>query len=121
MNNPLLETNELPAFDRIQAVHAEPAVDQALKATRTAIDDLLERAESYSRDSLIVPLELALEKLHRVWSPVSHLNAVMNTDELRSAYNACLPKLSEFRTEIGQLKELYKAFKAIADSDEFNH
>jgi len=120
MNNPLLETNELPAFDRIQAVHAEPAVDQALKATRTAIDDLLERAESYSRDSLIVPLELALEKLHRVWSPVSHLNAVMNTDELRSAYNACLPKLSEFRTEIGQLKELYKAFKAIADSDEFN-
>lgn len=120
MNNPLLETNELPAFDRIQAVHVEPAVDQALKATRTAIDDLLERAESYSRDSLIAPLELALEKLHRVWSPVSHLNAVMNTDELRSAYNACLPKLSEFRTEIGQLKELYKAFKAIADSDEFN-
>ena len=121
MNNPLLETNELPAFDRIQTVHVEPAVDQALKATRTAIDDLLERAESYNRDSLIAPLELALEKLHRVWSPVSHLNAVMNTDELRSAYNACLPKLSEFRTEIGQLKRLYKAFKAIADSDEFNN
>ena len=121
MNNPLLETNELPAFDRIQTVHVEPAVDQALKATRTAIDDLLERAESYNRDSLIAPLELALEKLHRVWSPVSHLNAVMNTDELRNAYNACLPKLSEFRTEIGQLKELYKAFKAIADSDEFNN
>ena len=121
MNNPLLETNELPAFDRIQTVHVEPAVDQALKATRTAIDDLLEQAKSYSRDSLIAPLELALEKLHRVWSPVSHLNAVMNTDELRNAYNACLPKLSEFRTEIGQLKKLYKAFKAIADSDEFNN
>ena len=121
MNNPLLETNELPAFDQIQADHVEPAVDHALEMTRAAIKDLLARSETCSWDSVIAPLELALETLHRVWSPVSHLNAVMDSDDLRNAYNTCLPKLSEFRTEIGQLEALYKAFRAIADSGEFQY
>lgn len=119
MDNPLLKTDELPAFDQILAHHVEPAVDQALETTRTAVRDLLAHSKPCNWNSLVAPLECALETLHRVWSPVSHLNAVMDSDELRSAHSACLPKLSEFHTETGQLEALYKAFTTIADTSEF--
>jgi oligopeptidase A len=54
-----------------------------------------------------------------VWSPVSHMNSVVNSEELRQAYNACLPKLSEFSTELGQNEMLYQAYKAIAEGAEY--
>ena len=118
--NPLLELTELPAFDRIRPEHVEPAVDQVLADVRSDIDSLLQAGPPWNWDNTLAPLELALNRLHRVWSPVSHLNAVMNSDALRAAYNACLPKLSAFETELGQHEGLYRAVKAIADSDEFN-
>ena len=59
------------------------------------------------------------DRLGRVWSPISHMNSVVNSDELRDAYNNCLPKLSEYGTEMGQNVELYKAYQAIKDSAEF--
>jgi oligopeptidase A len=65
---------------------------------------------------LIEPLENAEDKLNKAWSPVSHMNAVVNTDELRLAYNACLPKLSDYSTEMGQNEQLFNAYKVIADS-----
>ena len=118
--NPLLENGELPAFDQIQTEHVIPAVEQTLGATRTLIDDLLARGAPYSWDSLLAPLETALERLHQIWSPVSHLNAVCNSDKLRAAYNTCLPLLSAFSTELGQHEGLYQAIRAIADSPEYS-
>ena len=118
--NPLLEHGELPAFDQIQTEHVIPAVEQTLDTTRTLIDDLLARGAPYSWDSLLAPLETALERLHQVWSPVSHLNAVCNSDKLREAYNTCLPQLSAFSTELGQHEGLYQAIRAIADSSEYS-
>ncbi len=118
--NPLLELTELPAFDRIRPEHVEPAVDQALADVRTEIENLLQAGPPWNRDNTLAPLELALNRLHRVWSPVSHLNAVMNSDALRTAYNACLPKLSALETELGQHKGLYRAVNAIANSKEFS-
>ena len=119
--NPLLELTELPAFDRIRPEHVEPAVDQVLAEVRTEIETLLQAGPPWNQDNTLAPLELALNRLHRVWSPVSHLNAVMNSEALRTAYNACLPKLSAFETELGQHEGLYRAIKAIADSDEFDN
>ena len=118
--NPLLEHGELPAFDQIRAAHVIPAVEQTLDTTRTLIDDLLARGGPYSWDSLLAPLETALERLHQVWSPVSHLNAVCNSDKLREAYNSCLPQLSAFSTELGQHEGLYQAIRAIAASPEYS-
>jgi oligopeptidase A len=85
--NPLLETGDLPAFDRIAAGHVVPAVEQTLRETRASIERLLDSGGPYSWDDLLAPLELALERLQRVWSPVSHLNAVRNSEDLRNAYN----------------------------------
>jgi len=118
--NPLLELNDLPAFDRIRPEHVEPAVDQTLAEVRGHIETLLQAGPPFSWDNTLAPLELALNRLHRVWSPVSHLNAVANSDALREAYNACLPKLSAFETGLGQHKGLYKAVKAIADGPDFD-
>jgi len=119
--NPLLELTDLPAFDRICPEHVEPAVEHILAEIRQEIETLLQTDPPFTWANTLAPLELALNRLHRVWSPVSHLNAVINSDALRSAYNACLPKLSAFETELGQNKALYRAVKTIADSPEFDN
>ncbi len=117
--NPLLMTTDLPAFDRIRTEHVVPAVEAALESTRGRIEDLLKRGEGYTWDNLLAPLEVALESLHQVWSPVSHLNAVRNSPELRLAYKHCLPLLSAFETELGQHQALYEAIKSVAESKQF--
>jgi len=118
--NPLLEYGELPAFDQIQTEHVVPAVEQTLDATRKLIDELLATGAPFSWDSLLAPLETVLEQLHQVWSPVSHLNAVCNSDKMREAYNTCLPQLSAFSTELGQHEGLYRAVSTIATSAEYS-
>jgi oligopeptidase A len=117
--NPLLEYGELPAFDKIKTEHVIPAVEQTLDTTRKLIDNLLASGSPHGWDSLLAPLETALERLHQVWSPVSHLNAVCNSDKLREAYNICLPQLSAFSTELGQHEGLYQAIRTIADGAEY--
>ena len=119
MNNPLLQMDGLPPFSKIKPEHVEPAIDALLAEGRQAVADLLAATTEYSWDNFVQPLEALEERLGRVWSPVSHLNSVMNSDELREAYNACLPKLSDYGTEMGQHEGLYRAFKKIADSDDY--
>ena len=117
--NPLLETGDLPAFDRIQPEHIVPAVEQALAATRQRIDQLLEPDHVFTWENLLAPLEDALEHLHKVWSPVGHLNAVRNSPAIREAYKRCLPQLSAFNTELGHNEKLYRAISAVAESGAF--
>ena len=109
----------LPPFSKIKPEHAEPAIDALLAEGRQAVEDLLAATTEYSWDNFVQPLEALEERLGRVWSSVSHLNSVMNSDELREAYNACLPKLSDYGTEMGQHEGLYQAFKQIADSADY--
>ncbi len=119
MMNPLLTEAPLPLFDQIEPHHVEPAVDQALEIVRTRIEQLLGSNQPYSWDTLAEPVEVALEQLNRLWSPIAHLNAVADNAELRAAYNLCLPKISAFETELGQNEELYQAFRQIAENDAF--
>jgi oligopeptidase A len=117
--NPLLDAGDLPDFDRIAPAHVVPAVEQMLETIRQEIQRLLKTDPPYTWDNLLAPLEVALERLNRVWSPVSHLNAVRNSQAWRDAYNTCLPLLSAFETELGQNENLYRAIKSVADSDQF--
>jgi len=120
MNNPLLSNNTiLPLFSKIKPEHIEPAITQLLEEARTVVKKHLQATTEYTWGNLIEPLENAEDKLNKAWSPVSHMNAVVNTDELRLAYNACLPKLSDYSTEMGQNEQLFNAYKVIADSKEF--
>lgn len=115
--NPLLELDGLPPFSQIRPEHVEPAMDRLLAENRALTESLLQSGGPFTWENLIQPLELADDRLSRAWSPVSHMNAVMNNDELRQAYNACLPKLSEYATEMGQNERLYRAYREVAEGE----
>lgn len=115
--NPLLEPHELPPFHEIRAEHVVPAVEELLAENRRAIEALVEQAsrEAPSWASLAAPLESLNDRLSRAWSPVSHLNGTMNSPELREAYQACLGKLSEYSTWIGQHEGLFRAWQNLKE------
>ncbi len=116
MSNPLLALPDLPAFDKIKAEHIEPAIDTLLAQCRETVERLLAENGQYSWANLIEPLADQDDRLHRAWSPVSHLHAVADTEPLRKAYNACLPKLTAYSAAMGQHEGLYRAYKQIAES-----
>jgi len=115
MTNPLLKQDGLPQFSAIEPAHVEPAIDHLLAENRRKLEELLASAGRPTWESLVEPIEVWEDRLERAWSPVSHLNSVMNSEALRAAYNACLPKLSDYATEIGHNERLYAAYKAVAD------
>ncbi|WP_374322683.1 oligopeptidase A [Aquipseudomonas alcaligenes] len=115
--NPLLQDFDLPPYSQIKPEHVEPAVEQILADSRVAIAELLKTQQANpSWDGLVLALDELNARLGRAWGPVSHLNAVCNNAELRAAYEACLPKLSEYWTEMGQNKPLFEAYDALAKS-----
>ena len=120
MNNPLLIDNSLPQFSKIQIEHIESAIDVSLSKCRQAIDVALNSEGDASWDSLVAPIQAADDDLNNIWSPISHLNAVVNTDELRKTYTAALEKLTAYGTEVGQNVELYQAYKQLAEAEEFS-
>lgn len=118
-DNPLLQPFDLPPYSRIKPEHIEPAVDTILADNRAALAKLLsEQSGQPTWDSFVLALDELGERLGRAWSPVSHLNAVCNGPELRKAYEACLPKLSEYWTELGQNRDLFNAYRALATGPE---
>ena len=60
------------------------------------------------------------DELEQLWSPISHLNAVKNSAELRDVYNRCLPKLTEYATEMGQNRQLFKAYQQITNNESYD-
>ena len=117
--NPLLDLAGLPRFAAIRAEHVEPALDATLAANRAAIERLLAGVQAPVWNNFVQPIEDMNERLSRLWSPVSHLNAVMNSDALRSVYNNCLPKLSDYGTDLKQDERLVRAYKAVAARPDF--
>ena len=120
MDNPLLDFSGLPKFSQIRPEHVEPAIDQLLASNREKLTSILSQPETFNWNNLIVPLDEMEDQLQRAWSPVRHLNSVVNTAEMREAYNACLPKLSAYHTELGQNESLFKAYSTIRESEAFS-
>lgn len=117
--NPLLSGDPLPAFRKIQPKHAEPAIAQVLALGRASVEQAVSGRHSPGFDAVAQPLEDAAMRIDAAWSPVRHLHAVADTPELREAYNACLPQLTQYHTELEQNEELYEAYKALAESDAY--
>jgi len=115
LKNPLLNIAGLPAFRKITPDIIQPAIETILDENRQQIARLLGN-EEMSWDGLIKPISLLEDRLNRAWSPVRHLNSVKSSDTLRDAYNACLPLLSEYSTEMSQNRALYQGYQTIAKS-----
>ena len=121
MTNPLLSNSPLPRFSQIKPEHVLPAIKETLNNCRKTIETVLEQHSDFTWDNLIQPIDEMDEKFSRAWSPVSHLNSVKNSPELREAYEACLPLLSEYSTWVGQHKPLYQAYKQLKDSKHYEN
>ena len=119
MTNPLLTMTGLPPFASIKPEHIVPAVSQAIADCEAAIAEVLGNKAPFSWDNLVAPLEEIDDRLSRVWSPIGHMNAVVSSDELRQAHDACLPLLSEYQTKVGQNKALFLAYQSLHDGAEF--
>jgi oligopeptidase A len=114
--NPLLDFSDLPRFDAIRPEAVGPATEQLLQAASTALETAT--AVDFPADWLAMALALDVntERLGRAWGAVSHLNAVADTPELRAAYNASLPQVTEFWTRLGADERLYAKYKAMDPS-----
>ena len=117
--NPLLDFSGLPRFAEIKPEHVAPAIEQLLAENRALIARLLADDAPPTWRDFIVPMEDANERLSRAWGPVGHLNAVMNSPELREVYNATLPMITQYYAELGQNLALFDKFKALRNSPEF--
>ena len=115
MSNTLLKDRELPLFSEIKPGDIEPAMTQLLTESKKQVDSLLNQSTGYTWENLAMPLEKIEEKISKIWSPVSHMNSVVNSDQLRDAYNKCLPMLSEYSTAMGQNEKLFNAYKTIRE------
>ncbi|MFY8274406.1 oligopeptidase A [Pseudoalteromonas sp. SSDWG2] len=118
MTNPLIGMEGLPAFSQIEAQHVKPAVEQAIAECKSTIEQVL-AAQDFTWQGLVMPLEEADDKLGRLFSPVSHMHSVVNTPQLREAYDSVLPLLSEYSTFVGQHQGLFDAYTALANSEHY--
>lgn len=118
--NPLLDFSGLPRFAEIKPEHVAPAVEQQLAENRAVLARLMSDGAQPTWDSFVLQMENANERLSRVWGPVNHLNAVMNSPELRTVYNATRPQITQYYAELGQNLELFKKYKALRNSPEFD-
>ncbi len=112
-NNPLLDTTDLPLFDRIAPEHVAPAMDALLAEADAALARVTAADFPAQWAEIAKVLDVATERLGRAWGAVSHLNSVADTPELRAAYNAALPRVTEFWTRLGSDERLYAKYKAI--------
>jgi oligopeptidase A len=113
MTNPLLDFSDLPLFDRVQPDHVAPAIDALLAQADAALTEVTAPAFPANWSAIAKVLDTATERLGRAWGVVSHLQSVMDTAELRAAYNADLPRITEFWTRLGANEALYAKYKAI--------
>ncbi|CAM2767021.1 oligopeptidase A [Glaesserella parasuis] len=118
MSNPLLNNTGLPKFSQIQPEHVVPAIEQLIQQCRDTIEQV-SQIDTPTWENFYLPQAITGDKLSRAWSPVGHLNSVKNSSELREAYQACLPMLSEYSTWVGQHQGLYQGYVKLKNSPEF--
>lgn len=118
MSNPLLNNTSLPKFSQIQPEHVVPAIEQLIQQCRDTIEQV-SQINTPTWENFYLPQAITGDKLSRAWSPVGHLNSVKNSSELREAYQACLPMLSEYSTWVGQHQGLYQGYVKLKNSPEF--
>ncbi|MDB5936059.1 MAG: oligopeptidase, partial [Massilia sp.] len=117
--NPLLDFSGLPRFDAINPEHVEPAIDELIANASKVVRKLEAPSDNVTWDNFVIPLEDATEKLGRAWGVVNHLNNVVDTPELRAAYNGNQPKVTEFWTALAQNEALFAKYKALKANPDY--
>jgi len=119
-DNPLCDFSDLPDYAAVKPEHIEPAIDALILSAEQTLEQVAAPHTPPTWSNVVEPLERATEHLGRAWGVVSHLNAVADTPALRAAYNAMLPRVTEFWTRLGQNQGLLRQYQALRDSAEFS-
>ena len=114
--NPLLDFSALPRFSAITPAHVKPAVEQLINEARETVETIATSAAVPTWANFVTPLDDVTERLSRAWGVVGHLNAVVNSPELRDAYNGMLPTVTEFWAGLSQDERLFAKYKQIRAS-----
>ena len=117
--NPLLGPVGLPAFDRIQADHVEPAIRAHLAQVArdfAAFEAAVGQASTY--ETVVVALSELSEPLGWAWGVVNHLLGVRNSDALRSAHQAVQGEVVAMWLRLAQSQPLYQALKRLQPAGE---
>ncbi len=120
MENPLLDFSGLPRFDEIRPEHITPAITQLLERCRQVVAELEKPMAEVSWEGFVTPLDDCTEQLNRAWGIVGHLCAVVDTPELRAAYNENIPAVTAFWTSLSQNLALFEKYKAIRHAPSFD-
>ena len=118
-DNPLIQTEHLPAFDKIQAIHVVPAIRELIRLANEALEEVTQPGFPKEWDQIARVLDVATERLSVAWGAVGHLNSVKDHPEFRAAYNEALPEVSEFWTTLGSDERLYALYRSL-DPNELN-
>jgi oligopeptidase A len=119
ISNPLLDFSGLPRFDAIKPEHVTPAIEQLIADASGVLATLEAPSDNVTWENFVIPLENTTERLGRAWGIVGHLNSVVDTPELRAAYNDNQPRITEFWTALSQNEALFAKYKAIGNSPDF--
>lgn len=120
MSNPLLNFDGLPRFDEIRPEHVTPAIETLLNRCKTVVAGLEAPMTDITWDNFVTPLDDCTEQLSRAWGIVGHLSAVVDTPELRAAYNENIPRITEFWTSLSQNLALFKKYKTLRNASSFD-
>ncbi|HYN53762.1 MAG TPA: M3 family metallopeptidase [Methylotenera sp.] len=118
--NPLLYFSGLPKFEEVKAEHVSPAIEHLISQGRATVETLVNSKDEVSWENFAAKLEDMEEKLGRAWSQVGHMNGVVNSPELREAYNDNLSKLTDFYADLSQDERLYAKYRALRASSQFD-
>jgi oligopeptidase A len=117
--NALLDFSGLPRFAEFKTEFVTPALDQLLSENRALVESLRRQEAAPGWDNFISPLDDANERLRRAWGQIAHMNAVMNSPQLREAYNENLPRITQYFGELAQDETLYRKYKMLRASDAY--
>ncbi len=118
-SSPTFSDQVLPKFSQIKTEQIKLSVETAIADCKATIAKVLDNNIKFTWQNLVMPIDETDDVLTKLWSPVSHMNSVTNSDKLREAYESCLPLLSEYGTFVGQHQALYQAYQQLADSREY--
>ena len=119
-NNPLLHFSGLPKFEEVKAEHVSPAIEYLINDARATIEKLVNSKDEVSWDNFVAKLEDMEENMGRAWSQVGHMNGVVNSPELREAYNDNLSKLTDLYADLGKDERLYAKYRELRASKKFD-
>lgn len=116
-DNPLIQTEHLPAFNKIQAAHVVPAIRELIRLAKEALEEVTQPGFPKEWNQIARVLDVATERLSVAWGAVGHLNSVKDHPEFRAAYNEALPEVSEFWTTLGSDERLYALYRSLDPSE----